>query len=308
MQIVFVIVFVIILVRTVNLYTRSVVGEQVEVGMYAIILCQEHIVVIVQSEYLITYGRVLGHQVQLYAVLLHCCLCPQAQSHLVLVVKESHASHYAVLQQFAIDEGIKHIVVRWPILYVSPVVYLHGVVSRTYADSHCVEFIALCVQTVYLGIGEYAVFARGLHVNIYERVIYPIVFHHLIDRVVPSALHLQFHLWQEVTQSLLVYCPCLKLLLQSRLHAVCASHQPFVSSLSIQLHGEVATAYLCCCGVSSGEHIECHIAQVVGCHAVSHLYVSHHSLHLIVLVHIGRYIHLSVECHSQRHIGKPQPV
>ena len=65
--------------------------------MYAVLLVEQHIVVVIQSVYVISQCGVLWHKVQFYAILLHRGFCTQSEGEVVLFIKQSHTSHYAML-------------------------------------------------------------------------------------------------------------------------------------------------------------------------------------------------------------------
>ena len=175
-----------------------------------------------------------------------------------------------MLQEFAVDVGIKHIVVWRTVVYVGSVVYLHRVVSRTYCHRYGVEFVALCLQSLYLQVAEYAVLPRCLHVEVYERIVYAHVFQRAIYWVVLLAVHGECQSWETLAQSLLVYGASLQLFVYLSLQAVAASHEPFISALGVQSQCKVATVHLCHRGVLARQYVEYYVVrEVYGCR-VSH--------------------------------------
>ena len=209
--------------RTVHLHSRSVACQQVYVGIYAVFLGQQYVVVVIEGEYVISQRRILWHQMQPDAILLHRGLRTQSQSHFVVLVPQSHSCHQSVVEQRAVYLGVEDVVVRRTVDYLCLVGYLHRVVLRIDAHPHRVQFVPLRPQSVEPHVAEDAVLARSPQTEVQLSVVHVIRLRYAVHGILLSALHRQRHPRQGVAYGLLVYGARLPQFVYHSRHAVRAS-------------------------------------------------------------------------------------
>ena len=97
-----------VLVLCVDLHARTVVGDEVYLRLYLLVLGDEDIVVAVQVEFLISQCRSFRHESEAQAVGLHLCRRTNPDAHATLVVVIAQTCQGTVLMDMAVDEGVEH--------------------------------------------------------------------------------------------------------------------------------------------------------------------------------------------------------
>ena len=97
-----------VLILRVDLHTRPLVVDQVDMGLDALVAGQEDIVIRVEVELLIANGGAFRQQFDTQTLLLHLCRGTDTQAHLVVLVEVAQACQCPMAVEMTIDETVEH--------------------------------------------------------------------------------------------------------------------------------------------------------------------------------------------------------
>ena len=97
-----------VLILRVDLHTCSLIVDQVDMGLNALVTGQEDIVIGVEVELLIANGGAFRQQFDTQALLLHVCRGTDTQAHLVVLVVVAQPCQCPMAMEMTIDETVEH--------------------------------------------------------------------------------------------------------------------------------------------------------------------------------------------------------
>ena len=98
-----------ILVIGIDLEALSVSGLQIQVGRNALVLCQEHIVVFIDLEFLVAKNGVFRVQTGHDSAVHHLCHGSELGTQTVLLVIEPQVHARAIRQKIAVEERVEYV-------------------------------------------------------------------------------------------------------------------------------------------------------------------------------------------------------
>ena len=165
-----------VLMFGVNLHTRFVIGNEVNLRLDFLVLGEEDVVVFIQREFLVADGRPVGHK-------------PEAQTFVLHLCRRSYPDtcQSTVLVDMAVDEGVEHeLRIALVVTYLSLIGQTLAFLCEVQVDG--VDTDAVIGQGVDMTLAVDARLCRGGHVDAHLLEIYAEGSQHVGHGVVTFAL------------------------------------------------------------------------------------------------------------------------
>ena len=92
----------------IDLHTRAIIGNKIDIGLHLIVGSKEYIVVFIQRKLLISQSRTIGQEMDTNAAIHHLCLGSKTQAQLVFIVIETQTYRGTTLLNNTIKQGIEY--------------------------------------------------------------------------------------------------------------------------------------------------------------------------------------------------------
>ena len=287
-----------VLVLCVDLHTGLVVGDEVYLGLYLLVACQEDVVVLVQVELFIAQGRTVGHQPEAHAVVLHLCCGSDAYAHAPLGIVEAQAGQRPVLVEMAVDEGVEDelrilaVVAHLPLIG-QPLAFLY----ETQADG--VDQETVVVERVEVSLAVDAGLGRGGQVEGHLLEVGAHGSQQVGYRVLALALQMEFHYRQQGLDGRLVD-DFFMILSHHRVGEDAGLvDQLLVAACGIEFEDEVATLHPGVGRIGIGLQQDTDVAWGVGLAAILHVDVVQPSADVVGRFHVGTDLEAAVHADGE---------
>ena len=238
-----------------HLHSCAVLGNEVNLGIHPSVAPEEHVVVLVELECLVSYQRHVWRHVHVDSAVAHLRHHSHVQSLCVVLVVELRVGTHPLSVEVSVDHRLEHEPrVALVVLHEQSEVHPGGVLP--YAEPHCVYRYAVHGHLVYVSASSHSALWRRAEVYREVLEVKSLVSQHVGYWIIISALDAQAECRQQFAQLLLVDHLLPSLLLHLSHEPLHLLHQQFISPACLQVELQVAAVGLCPRGVGGCVYVE----------------------------------------------------